>query len=457
MSDFQVESVSDTENDEISNEIGIHTPCKCTIRVVGVGGGGGNSVQHMINQSLADVQFIAVNTDAIALSRSTAHKVVQIGVKLTNGLGSGCDPNKGRKAAEESREDVKKLLQNSKIVFITAGMGGGTGTGASPIIAEVAKETGALTIAVVTKPFKFEGKRHRVNAEAGITELSKHVDSLIVVDNDKLLKNLGANISIVNAFHEANDVLYNSVRGIIDAIKPGYINLDLADVEAIMRDRGHAMIGTGIGQGANFVEDAIQKAIHSPLIEQVDISSAAGLLVHSRINPNFPIAKWEEVNNAIQSYADENADCKFGLAFDDKLGEDQISITILITGFSGSDTPGLDSSAAVARAQASIRRNNAITQSPVGLSSEGGQGHFFSMTQDGSKTPEVSLQSSAPNPFTATPNNQHRTVSIGGSGATPQELSVSNGEMRVGQSGLSTKDEPADLWEVPNILRNKAD
>lgn len=333
---FSVESVM--TNAVTNSESGIHFAKDCVIRVLGVGGGGGNSLQHMINQSLNGVEFIAVNTDSQALNRSTAPLKVQIGVKLTNGLGAGCDPNKGRKAAEESKDDVKKLLQGSNMVFITAGMGGGTGTGAAPIIAEIAKETGALTIAVVTKPFSFEGKRHLINAEAGITELSKHVDSLIVIDNNKLLTNLGANISIVNAFNEANDVLLNAVKGITESINaPGFINLDFADIETIMKGRGYAMIGNGIGQGANFVEDAVQRAIHSPLVEQVDIKSATGLLVNARVNRNFPIAKWEQINREIQNYADEEADCKYGIVFDDDLAEDQIVITILITGISGNN------------------------------------------------------------------------------------------------------------------------
>ena len=262
MSDFRVESVSNENPDS-----GIQQSSVCKIRVLGIGGGGGNTLQHMINESLSGVEFIAINTDSQALAKTTAPIKVQIGVKLTGGLGAGCDPNKGRKAAEESKDDIKKLLQGSDMVFIAAGMGGGTGTGAAPIIAELAKESGALTVAVVTKPFKFEGKRHMVNAESGITELSKHVDSLIVIDNDKLLKNLGANISIANAFNAANDVLLNAVRGITDSItNTGFINVDFADVQTVMRGRGHAMIGTGVGQGANFVEDAVERAIHSPLI-----------------------------------------------------------------------------------------------------------------------------------------------------------------------------------------------
>ena len=257
MSDFHVESVS---ND--NPESGIQQTTGCKIRVLGIGGGGCNSLNHMINENMSGVEFIAINTDAQVLGKSRASVKVQIGVKLTGGLGAGCDPNKGRKAAEESRDDIKKLLKGSDMVFITAGMGGGTGTGAAPIIAEIAKEAkeDVLIVAVVTKPFRYEGKRRMVNAESGITELSKHVDSLIVVDNDKLLKNLGANISIVNAFNEADDVLLNAVRGITDSItNPSFINVDFADVKTVMRGRGHAMIGTGVGEGANFVEDAVER------------------------------------------------------------------------------------------------------------------------------------------------------------------------------------------------------
>ena len=306
------------------------TPSKKTvIRVLGVGGGGGNALNHMIDCNLSGVEFIAINTDSQILPQAKSSLKVQIGVKLTNGLGAGCDPNIGRKAAEESRDDIKKLLQGSDMIFITATMGGGTGTGASAVIAQIAKEIGALTVAVVTKPFKFEGKRRMVNAESGISELSKHVDSLIVIDNDKLLRNLGANISIIQGFNCANDVLLNAVRGITDSITlPGFINLDFADVVTIMKGRGHAMIGNGIGRGPNFVQDAVEKAIHSPLIEHVDIATAAGLLTNIRVNPNFPISKYEEVCDAIQAYADEEADCKFGLYFDENIDEDTVSVTI---------------------------------------------------------------------------------------------------------------------------------
>lgn len=455
MSDFRVESVSN------SNAGSTITPSgKCVIRVLGIGGGGGNSLQHMINDSLSGVEFIAVNTDSQALSKSTSPLKVQIGVKLTNGLGAGCDPNKGRKAAEESKEDIKKLIQGSDMVFITAGMGGGTGTGAAPIIAEIAKETGALTVAVVTKPFKFEGKRHMVNAESGITELSKHVDSLIVIDNDKLLKNLGANISIVNAFNAANDVLLNAVKGITDAItSPGYINLDFADVVTVMRGRGHAMIGNGVGQGANFVEDAVDRAIHSPLIEQVDIKSAAGLLANVRVNPNFPIAKWEEICNAIQSYADEEADCKFGMSFDDSIAEDQVAITILITGISATDNtlaankprpntveglnrPAMPGTRPAARGFFTQARTDAAPQP-----------FTASQPQQPQQQPQQHAQTS--DPFAQTAYNG----SFGS--AAPQEPTFtglkSATEVPVDNFGKSPAEDNSNIWELPPILRSKSE
>lgn len=466
MSDYRIEPVASADNTSVDHK---SNHADCVIRVLGVGGGGGNSLQHMINQSIAGVEFIAVNTDAQALTKSTADLKVQIGAKLTNGLGAGCDPNVGRKAAEESREEIKKILQDSDMVFITAGMGGGTGTGAAPIIAEIAKteivnpKSGEkpLVVAVVTKPFKFEGKRHMVNAEAGISELGKHVDSLIVIDNDKLLKNLGANISIVNAFSEANDVLLNAVKGITDSIKlPGYINLDFADVRTIMRGRGHAMIGNGVGQGANFVEDAVQKAIHSPLIEQVDIKSAAGLLVNISVNANFPISKLQEICDEIQSYADEDADCKFGMVFDEKLNEDQIAITILITGISAADVPGAESPAAVARAKASMRRNEAISNYQQ-------QGGFFKFSQQG-QAPMSQTAFRSQNVSTnrdvapaATAVGDHRSFGLG-SAVPPTDLSVEEKtpanpvELPISRE-MSANDSNVDLWEVPPILRNKAD
>lgn len=460
MSDFRVESVSNSTPDT-----GITPSNSCVIRVIGIGGGGGNMLQHMINESLSGVEFIAVNTDSQALKKSSSPTKVQIGVKLTDGLGAGCDPNKGRKAAEESKEDIKKLLQSSDMVFITAGMGGGTGTGAAPIIAEIAKESGALTVAVVTKPFKFEGKRHMVNAESGITELSKHVDSLIVIDNDKLLRNLGANVTIVNAFNAANDVLLNAVRGITDFItNPGYINLDFADVQTVMRGRGHAMIGSGVGQGANFVEDAVERAIHSPLIEPVDVSSAAGLLVNVRVNPNFPITKWEEVCNAVQAYADEEADCKFGMTFDESISEDQIAITILITGISDNNEANQNVSMPQMQQQQSSQQmpNNMRTFAPSHNFFEGVKNNvqMAPMPQNPMRqqmNPNFNQYQQMPPQMIQQPQREMHAP-IFEANLDDDEITItrpqsSDNKMRP----RPQEDNNVDLWDMPPILRSKSE
>lgn len=455
MGGFVVDSVDPTS---VASESGIHQAKNSVVRVLGIGGGGGNALQHMINQSIGGVEFIAVNTDAQALNASTAPLKVQIGVKLTNGLGSGCDPNKGRKAAEESRDDIKKLLAGSDLIFITAGMGGGTGTGAAPIIAEIARESGALTVAVVTKPFYFEGKRHTVNAEAGITELSKHVDSLIVMDNDKLLSNLGANISIISAFNEANDVLLNAVRGITDIITiKGFINLDFSDVETIMQGRGHAMIGTGAGQGANFCEDAIQRAIHSPLIEEVEIRSATGLLAYARVNPNFPLHKWEQIMKEIQSYADEEADCKLGIVFDDQIQEDQIEITILITGISSAEVSNSER-------QFNSSGRTSLNRRPP----SGNDNGFFRNVQQQNYVPPVrpaapaaaGTGAAAQNRPAAVAGGEHRIQQVNtvGNGLAPNGFS-SIASQEVNFNGNSSSSSSSDEWnesnEIPSIFRKK--
>ncbi|MDO4676133.1 cell division protein FtsZ [Anaerobiospirillum succiniciproducens] len=356
MSDFVVQSVSPSSPADFGS----------MIRVVGIGGGGCNSLQYMINQSLQGVEFIAVNTDAQTLNRSTASLKVQIGVRQTNGLGAGGNPYKGREAAEESREDLKQILQDSKIVFLTTGLGGGTGTGATPVVAQIAKELGALTIAVVTRPFYFEGRNRTINANAGITELTKYVDSIVVVDNDKLLKSLGQNISVLNAFNEANAVLYNAVRGISDAITgAGFINLDLADVDIIMRSRGHALIGLGRGRGVNFIADAVHNAVHNPLMSSSDVKRATGMLVNAHVSPNFPILNWDMVNTQLLSYTDPEADIKCGLIFDDSLNEDEIEITIIITGFNSNDDAYSGSSQNITRAHAIPQNLGSNTPLPV--------------------------------------------------------------------------------------------
>ena len=451
MSDFRIEQVGNTEE---ANTIKQNQDC--VIRVLGIGGGGCNSLQHMINQTINGVEFIAINTDSQALAKSTSPLKVQIGVKLTNGLGAGCDPNKGRKAAEESREDIKKLIQGSDMVFITAGMGGGTGTGATPIIAEIAKETGALTVAVVTKPFKFEGKRKMVNAESGITELSKHVDSLIVIENNNLLKNLGANISIINAFQAANDILLNAVRGITDSITDtGYINLDFADVVTVMRGRGHAVIGNGVGQGANFVQDAVDRAIHSPLIEHVDIKSAAGLLANIKVNPNFPIMKFEELCNAIQAYADEEADCKIGLYFDDTLTEDQASITILITGISATD-PNV-----AAKKKFGIptnERQSSVAQSVPPQSTTDFFGSIGAQTQNTTRTDSSVISGTINESPFSQQNSYAQSFTVPDSNTSFRNNATQTNEVAIDSFGRHlAKEQNDDLWDLPPILRSKSE
>lgn len=363
MSDFKVAAVSSA-----SSGNSIKTADGCKILVVGVGGGGGNSVQYMLQQGIDNVEFVVVNTDSRALQASLVPNKLQIGINLTQGLGAGTNPNVGRKAAEESREAIKKLLQGADMVFIAAGMGGGTGTGAAPLIAEIArKECSALTVAVVTKPFTFEGRVHQVNAQAGITDLAKNVDALTIVDNNKLLKNLGANVSIINAFNAANNVLYQSVHSVTDIInKAGFINVDFNDIKMAMLNRGMAVIGTGFGKGPSFVEDAVQQAVHNPLIEQVDINSASGLLVHIRVNPNFSIAKIDEICQEIKSYADESADTKHGLTFDEAMAEDEIAVTIIISGISTNESGRTEK----------VLRPNRMYQ-PVSQT----EGGFFTMSQ----------------------------------------------------------------------------
>ncbi len=313
------------------------------IKVVGVGNGGCNMLQHIINRGLEGVEFIAINTDSLSLYKSTAPLRVQIGVKLSNGLGAGCDPNKGRKAAEESREDIKPLLQGASLVIIIAGMGGGTGTGSSPVIADIAKEVGALTIAVVTRPFCFEGKKHWFQAENyGIIELAKHVDTLIKIEQQKVLESLGTNISIIDAFNKINEISLHAVSCITDSPHhPGYINLEFGDLETLMRDHGYATVGHAEGKGEKFVEDAVQRAFASFMIDQVDPKSATGLLVVARVNANFPITKYAQLSNEISSYANEEAQIRTSILIDEQLAEDQIILTIVLTGLPEEDSKAL--------------------------------------------------------------------------------------------------------------------
>jgi len=309
---------------------------EAVIKVIGVGGGGGNAVEHMVQQSIEGVEFIAINTDAQALRNSSAPTTLQVGSSITKGLGAGANPEVGREAALEDREAIREVIEGADMIFIAAGMGGGTGTGAAPVVAEVAKELGILTVAVVTKPFAFEGKKRLSYAQHGIEELSNYVDSLITIPNDKLLKVLGRGVSLLNAFKAANDVLLGAVQGIAELItRPGLINVDFADVRTVMREMGCAMMGTGIASGEDRAEEAAEAAISSPLLEDVDLAGARGILVNITAGLDINIEEFETVGNAVKAFASENATVVVGAVIDPEM-QDELRVTVVATGI-GSD------------------------------------------------------------------------------------------------------------------------
>lgn len=304
------------------------------IKVIGTGGGGSNAVNRMIECGLHDVHFIACNTDQQALNKSRADIRVPLGAKLTNGLGAGGKPEIGEKAAEEDRETIKSLLKGADMVFVTAGMGGGTGTGSAPVIASVAKEVGALTVAVVTKPFGFEGQKKLALAEEGIRKLHEHVDTLIIIPNEHLLKIVDKRTPIRQAFLRADDVLRMGVQGISDLITlHGDINIDFADVKTVMEGQGEALMGIGFGQGDNRAVDAATSAINNPLLEDASIEGAKGLLVNVTGGEDFSLSEYNEVMEIISSNIDPDATIIAGTAIDETL-EDKIKVTVIATGFS---------------------------------------------------------------------------------------------------------------------------
>jgi cell division protein FtsZ len=313
-------------------ELGDNIPHNALIKVVGIGGGGGNAIEHMMAESIEGVEFICANTDAQALQRSSARTIIQLGEEITKGLGAGANPDIGRQAAEENRDRIREALEGTDMVFLTAGMGGGTGTGGAPIIASIAKELGILTVAVVTKPFAFEGRKRMRIAEEGIKSLSKYVDSLITIPNNKLLSVLGKNISLLNAFKAANNVLRGAVQGIADLItRPGLINVDFADVRTVMSEMGMAMMGTGIGTGENRAREAAESAISSPLLEDVDFTGARGVLVNITAGMDMSIGEFEAVGDAIKGFTSENATVVVGTVIDPDMTE-EMRVTIVVTG-----------------------------------------------------------------------------------------------------------------------------
>ena len=302
------------------------------IKVVGVGGGGGNAIEHMVRANIEGVDFICANTDAQALKHSSARTVLQLGAGVTRGLGAGANPEVGRQAAIEDRERIMELLDGADMVFITAGMGGGTGTGGAPIVAQAAKELGILTVAVVTRPFTFEGRKRMAIADHGINELAQYVDSLITIPNERLLSVLGKNVSLLDAFKAANDVLLNAVQGIAELItRPGLINVDFADVRTVMSEMGMAMMGAGSARGEDRARKAAELAVHSPLLEDIQLSGARGVLVNVTAGLGMTIGEFEEVGNTVKAFASENATVVVGTVIDPEMG-DELRVTVVATG-----------------------------------------------------------------------------------------------------------------------------
>ena len=308
------------------------TAPNAVIKVVGVGGGGGNAVSHMVNNNVDGVEFICANTDAQAISSVGAKTLLQLGSNVTKGLGAGANPEVGRQAALEDRERVQETLKGADMVFITAGMGGGTGTGAAPVVAQLAKEMGILTVAVVTKPFPFEGRRRMQVALKGIEELSHHCDSLITIPNEKLLTVLGREATMVQAFRAANDVLQGAVQGIADLIvRPGLINVDFADVRTVMSEMGMAMMGSGRARGEDRAMTAAEMAISNPLLEDVNLSGACGILVNITAGQDFSMREFDEIGRTIEEFASEDATVVIGNVIDNDL-QDEIRVTVVATG-----------------------------------------------------------------------------------------------------------------------------
>lgn len=338
-------------NFELSD--GFQSEAGAIIKVISVGGGGGNAIENMIANKVENVEFICGNTDVQALKKSSASVVLQLGEEVTQGLGAGADPAVGARAAEESRAHIAQAISGANILFIAVGMGGGTGTGAAPIVAQLAKEQGILTVAVVTRPFSFEGRRRAQVASAGIEALSKHVDSLITIPNDKLLSVLGKSISLLDAFKAANDVLQGAVQGIADLItRPGLINVDFADVRTVMSEMGMAMMGSGSASGKDRAREAAQAAISSPLLEDINLSGARGVLVNISGGFDMSIGEFEIVGDVIRSFTSEDAIVVLGTVVEPDMS-DELRVTIVATGL-GNDNAGDDASSSAPASAAAL-------------------------------------------------------------------------------------------------------
>ncbi|MBW8189540.1 cell division protein FtsZ [Neiella marina] len=314
---------------------------EAVIKVIGVGGGGGNAIEYMVQNSIEGVEFLAANTDSQALRKSSAGNKIQLGSNITKGLGAGANPEVGRQSAMEDREAIQQALEGADMIFIAGGMGGGTGTGAAPVVAEIARELGILTVAVVTKPFPFEGNKRMNFAGQGIDELAKHVDSLITIPNEKLMKVLGPGTSLLDAFKAANNVLYGAVQGIAELItRPGLINVDFADVKTVMSEMGTAMMGTGVAKGADRAQEAAELAIASPLLEDIDLAGARGILVNITAGLDITIEEFDTVGNSVKAFASDNATVVVGAVIDPEM-TDELRVTVVATGIGAERKPDI--------------------------------------------------------------------------------------------------------------------
>jgi cell division protein FtsZ len=344
------------------------------IKVIGVGGGGGNAVSHMVSAGIEGVDFICVNTDAQALKASKIKTSLQIGCNITKGLGAGADPEIGRQAAMEDRDRIIEVIEGCDMLFITAGMGGGTGTGAAPVVAAIARELGILTVAVVTKPFQMEGNKRSMVADHGIAELTKHVDSLITIPNQKLLTVLGASTTLLDAFKAANQVLQGAVQGIAELItRPGLINVDFADVRTVMGETGMAMMGSGSASGEGRARQAAEAAVSSPLLEDINLAGAHGILVNVTAGLDLSIGEFEEVGNIVKEYASEDATVVVGTVIDPQMS-DQIRVTVVAT--------GLNRGAAAQRSRGEVARDSFIDRAVLGRDSPAGREAGLARTAD---------------------------------------------------------------------------
>lgn len=335
-----------------------NVPQNAVIKVIGVGGGGGNAVEHMMSSQVDGVEFICANTDAQALKNMNAKTLLQLGGAVTKGLGAGANPNVGREAALEDRDRIREVLAGADMVFITAGMGGGTGTGGAPIVAEIAKEMGILTVAVVTKPFPFEGKKRMAVAQEGMKYLSENVDSLITIPNEKLLDVLGPRTSLLDAFKAANDVLLGAVQGIADLIiRPGMINVDFADVRTVMSEMGMAMMGTGRATGENRAREAAEAAIRSPLLDDVNLQGARGILVNITAGESLSLGEFSEVGDTVEEFASDNATVVVGTVIDPSLG-DELRVTVVATGLGNTASAVAQEQVAPVRAVESVTKRS---------------------------------------------------------------------------------------------------